>query len=489
MKPILLIVTILFAGHCFAQHPGILKGQVYAGEAAVPYASVSLQGTDQGTLSDSLGHYTLSGIPAGNYIVSVMAIGYSEKTQAVSIVAEGTATLDFQLQANTSDLNEVVVTGTLKEVSRSKSPVPVEVYTSAFFRKNPTPSLFDALGMINGVQSQINCNVCNTGDIHINGMNGPYTMILIDGMPIVSSLSSVYGLSGIPNSLVDRVEVVKGPASSLYGSEAMGGTINVITKNPTHAPVFSADLYGTTWQEYNADVSVKFKIEKLQSLLGVNYFNYQHPVDNNHDGFADVTLQNRISLFSKWSLSRKENRIASLAARYVYEDRWGGQMNWNSSWRGSDSIYGESIYTSRLELIGMYQLPVQERIITQFSFNNHDQNSFYGYTPYRANQKVLFGQVYWDKYFGQRKQHNFLLGASMRYTYYDDNTPGTATIQQDNQPMKTPLPGIFVQDEWTIDAKNTLLAGYRYDYDKHHGSIHSPGWPTSLPPVISIPSG
>lgn len=90
--------------------------------------------------------------------------------------------------------------------------------------------------MVNGVQPQLNCNVCNTGDIHINGMEGPYTMITIDGMPIVSSLSTVYGLSGIPNSMVQRIEVVKGPASTLYGSEAVGGLINIITKDPSTSP-------------------------------------------------------------------------------------------------------------------------------------------------------------------------------------------------------------------------------------------------------------
>ena len=106
---------------------------------------------------------------------------------------------------STEKLNEVVVTGTMKAIKKSDSPVPIEIYTTKFFKKNPTSSLFDAIQLINGVQPQLNCNVCNTGDIHINGMEGPYTMILIDGMPIVSSLSTVYGLSGIPNSLVERI--------------------------------------------------------------------------------------------------------------------------------------------------------------------------------------------------------------------------------------------------------------------------------------------
>lgn len=149
---------------------------------------------------------------------------------------------------------DVVVTGTLKEVRKTESPVPVEVFTPAFFRKNPTPNIFDALQQVNGIRPQLNCNICNTGDIHINGLEGPYTMVLIDGMPIVSSLSTVYGLSGIPNALIERVEVVKGPASSLYGSEAVGGLINIITKNTQHAARLYADYMHTSWNEKNADL-------------------------------------------------------------------------------------------------------------------------------------------------------------------------------------------------------------------------------------------
>ena len=279
----------------------------------------------------------------------------------------------------TGDIEDVVITGTMKAVSRLESPVPVEVYTPTFFRKNPTPSIFDALQTVNGVRPQLNCNICNTGDIYINGLEGPYTMVLIDGMPIVSSLGTVYGLSGIPNSLVERIEVVKGPASSLYGSEAVGGLINIITRKPQNAPLVSADLFSTTWGEYNVDLGFKFNAGKKVSVLtGINYFNFQNKVDNNHDNFTDVTLQNRISIFQKWNFERKENRLFTLAALYMYEDRWGGDMRWNKSYRGGDEIYGESIYTNRAEIIGNYQMPVSEKMFFGFSFINHDQDSRYG---------------------------------------------------------------------------------------------------------------
>ena len=376
------------------------------------------------------------------------------------------------------NLEEIVVTGTMKAVKKSDSPVPIEIYTPKFFQKNPTPSLFDAVQLINGVQPQLNCNVCNTGDIHINGMEGPYTMILIDGMPIVSSLSTVYGLSGIPNSLVERIEVVKGPASSLYGTEAMGGIINVITKSPKSAPKLSLDAFTTSWLETNLDGGYKYNIgQKVNGLFGFNYFKYGNKKDKNNDGFTDVTLQDRITLFNKFDFERQENRSASVALRYLYEDRWGGQMNWKRKLhRGSDEVYAESIMTNRFEAIGMYQLPVKEKIMAQFSYNFHQQNSFYGLESYQGKQQVFFAQAYWDKIIGK---HSLLLGSSFKYTYYDDNTRGTGEYNENNDliknnPMNTPIPGFFIQDEWTLNTENKLLIGYRFDYDKTHKGIHSP---------------
>lgn len=473
MKYFCLLAAFIIYNTTYAQ-TGILSGRIVQEGTPLPYAVVQLAPTSSGAVADTAGRFTIPEIPFGKYTLKISATGYLNKTQTVVINSAEEKQVQISLTRVPGNMDEVVVTGTMKEMSRSDSPVPVEVFTPKFFRKNPTPSLFESIGMINGIQPQMNCNVCNTGDIHINGMDGPYTLILIDGMPIVSSLSTVYGLNGIPNSLVERIEVVKGPASSLYGSDAMGGIINVITKNPLKAPLFSLDIFGTSWKEYNVDASVKFKVGRAQSLLGVNYFNYQQPYDHNGDHFTDVTLQNRVSVFNKWSFARKNDRVATIAARYVYEDRWGGEMNWGKDWRGSDSIYGESIYTKRFELIGNYQLPFREKIMAQISYNWHDQNSYYGATPFMANQQVAFGQLYLDKAIGAKLEHNILLGATMRYTYYDDNTVGTAKMDKSNAPMKTPLPGVFAQDEWSINKKNKLLVGYRYDYDRNHGSVHSP---------------
>jgi outer membrane receptor for ferrienterochelin and colicins len=364
------------------------------------------------------------------------------------------------------DIDEIVITGTLKPVSRLETPVPVEIYTATFLKKNPTSNIFEALQNINGVRPQLNCNICNTGDIHINGLEGPYTMVTIDGMPIVSSLSTVYGLSGIPNSLIDRIEIVKGPASSLYGSEAVGGLINIITKNATQAPIFSADFFSTSWLENNLDLGFKKNIkDKANTLVGLNYYNYNSPIDNNHDNFTDVTLQERISIFNKWNFIRKDNKLFTLAGRFFYEDRWGGEMNWNKSYRGTNQVYGESIYTSRQEVIGKYQLPFLEKIYFSFSATNHNQNSYYGTTKYAAQQQIGFGQLTWDK---KISNHDLLIGGAYRYQFYNDNT--TATVK----PERTQIFSIFGQDEIKLAKMHSVLLGSRLDYNNNHGYIYTP---------------
>lgn len=381
---------------------------------------------------------------------------------------------DHQHVFGRDSMDEVVITGTMRPVKRTASPVPVEVYTPAFFMKNPTPSIFDAMQMVNGVRPQLNCNICNTGDIHINGLEGPYTMVLIDGMPIVSSLASVYGLSGIPNALVEKIEVVKGPASSLYGSEAIGGLINVITKRPDKAPLFSADVTASGWGEINTDLGLSYRVgERTRGLLGLNYYNYGSPMDRNGDNFTDMTLQDRFSIFNKLSWKRAGDRQAALALRYVYEDRWGGEMGWTSKFRGGDSIYGESIYTSRIELIGNYQLPVSEKLMFSYSANRHDQNSAYGTTMFIATQQVAFSQLTWEKNLG--KKHSLLSGLVGRYTWYNDNTTATKdTVTGMDRADKILIPGIFVQDEIALTGKHSLLLGARYDYDHRHGNIVTP---------------
>ena len=465
---VLIFIMFTLALPLFCQSQTITGSVVSSEGEKLSFANVIIQGAMTGTTADIDGNFQL---PTDRKEASVVAsyLGYENDT----LYWVKDKILHFVLKPSSSVLDEVVVSGTMKEVTRMNSPIPIEVYTPVFFRRNPTPNLFTALENVNGVRPQLNCNVCNTGDIHINGMEGPYTMVMIDGMPIVSALSTVYGLMGIPNSMVQRIEVVKGPASTLYGSEAVGGLINVITKNPETASRFSLDFNTTHYGDFNLDLGTKIQTGKASGLFSANVFHFDNIFDINGDNFTDVTLQKRFSLFNKWNFKRKENRLASIALRYVWEDRWGGELQWTPAFRGGDSIYGESILTKRIELIGNYQLPVKEKLTLAYSYNLHDQNSVYGTTFYLAKQQIGFTQLTWDKSFAG---HDVLAGVAFRYTFYDDNTPVTADGENlnINKPSHIYLPGVFVQDEITLTKKQKLLAGLRYDYNSEHGNILTP---------------
>ena len=467
-KSLTFIISSLFFLSFITVHAqnGEIQGVISDNEETIPFVNVYLEGTILGTSSDENGNFVLKNIPEGNYKLKASVLGYRNFSKNITIGTNEKLNIPIQITAASEQLEEMVVTGTLKAVSRSDSPVPVEVYSPTFLKKNPTASIFEALQNVNGVRPQINCNVCNTGDIHINGLEGPYTLVLIDGMPIVSGLGTVYGLSGIPNSLIEQIEIVKGPASSLYGSEAVGGLINIITKNTLEAPTFAADAFVTGWGEYNLDLGAKIDIgKKTDLLLGVNYFNFDELTDNNGDNFTDLTLQDRISVFQKWNIERKDNRIFSLAGRFFYEERWGGELQWTPEFRGGDEIYGESINTRRWEVLGKYQLPIKEKLLVSFSYNDHSQNSVYGDIPYLADQRIGFTQLTWDK---KTDNHDLLVGSSLRYNYYDDNTTATVTADE------VTIPSLFVQDEISLAKKHSLLLGLRYDYDKRHGSIYTP---------------
>jgi len=404
---------------------------------------------------------------------SLLLVAHEALAQGIPPAIARPITAQTDTARRADDVETVVVTGTMRAISVLDSPIPVEVYTPAFIRQNPVPTLFDALQNVNGVRPQLNCNVCNTGDIHINGMEGPYTMVLIDGMPIVSSLSTVYGLSGIPSGLIDRIEVVKGPASTLYGSEAVGGLINVITKNPASVPNVTFEAFGTSHGELNADVGIRFRAGKSTALLGVNAFLFNAVRDVNDDGFTDLTLQKRISLFNKWAFVRRNpSRTGSLAARVVAENRWGGQTAWTPDFWGGDSLYGEAIHTRRWEIIGneSFQL-AGAPLRVSYSVNEHRQHSTYGTMLYDAVQRVGFAQAVWDKHVGER--HDILLGAATRHTWYDDNTPATERNAR-TAPSKTLLPGIFAQDEIRLHEHHLLLAGVRLDHHPVHGPVFSP---------------
>ncbi len=379
------------------------------------------------------------------------------------------------INSKTKLLDEIQIHGKANEKSKKNEVISIDVYHGSFLDRKKENNLFESLAQINGVRAQNNCNICNTGDIHINGLEGPYTMILMDGIPLIGNLSSVYGLSGIPTSLIEKLEIIKGPASTQYGSEAIGGVINVITKTPLQKQKISIDAYLTSQREWNLDLGfAKTFKKKWQLLTGFNGYYFNEIIDQNRDLFTDLTLQKRVALFNRLSKTFVNSSSLSLATRFYYEDRWGGDVRWDPQFRGGDSIYGESIYTTRGEYFLAYQFPEKYHLTFTHSLSYHEQNSFYGNTPFHAQQLVQFNQF---NHTLKRKRWEMLQGLSYRFQYYDDNTFGTYyfdSLSAYNQPEFQHPIGYFNQTTISLNEKHQLLLGYRIDFHLIHGFIHTP---------------
>src|SRR5690606_6439755 len=157
-----------------------IQGQITdADNQPIFAASVLLDGSNVGTTTDEDGNFLLEDIPTNEARLVIRAVGYLPAKKHID-ASKSMTQIRIVLKKGNRNLDEVVVSGTLREVSKLESPIPVEVYSAKFFRANPAPTIFESLQNINGVRPQVNCSVCNTGDIHINGLEGPYTMVLID---------------------------------------------------------------------------------------------------------------------------------------------------------------------------------------------------------------------------------------------------------------------------------------------------------------------
>ena len=430
----------------------------------ISFVSVSVKGQSIGTASDANGYFEIKNLKVGTYEFVFSAIGFKKLKKDITI-QEGHNTITVNLEPSSYDLEQVVVTGTLKETFLSASPVKVDVITEKFLKKIATAIVMEVIENVNGVQKQINCGVCGTNDIHINGMEGPYTLVLINGMPIMSSLSTVYGLNGIPTSLIKQIEIIKGPSSTLYGTEAVAGVINILTKNPEDVSTIEIDGFMTSHQEQNIDFAYAPKMKKADMLLSGNFFQMNNFLDDNDDNFSDIPLSERLSLFNQWNFKRKSNKDFSISAKYYLENRSGGVKEWDESLRGNDSIYGESIFTDRIESAASYQLPIKENVRIDASFNYHHQDSYYGNTKYEAYQNIYFANLLWNKRIGHN--HDVLSGLTYRYQTFADST--LADVYE-----KKFIPAVFVQDEIAISKKWSTLLGMRSDYHDNHGFIFSP---------------
>ncbi len=201
----------------------------------IPYATVAVQGTVYGTTTDASGHYFLKNLPEGECTVEVRALGYATLTKRIVLRAGETLELNFEAMQSGISMDEVVVSASRTATLRREAPALVSVLGADLFEKTNAASLAGALSFQPGVRVEDDCQNCGFTQVRINGLDGHYSQILVDSHPVFSALTGVYGLEQIPANMIERVEVLRGGGSALYGSSAIGGTINIITREPSRS--------------------------------------------------------------------------------------------------------------------------------------------------------------------------------------------------------------------------------------------------------------
>lgn len=244
MKQIILALMLAVAGigAAVAANP-IREGNMISGhvlvkgsEENIPYATVLIVGSGQGTVSNEEGQFEFKNLPAGKYTLRVSAVGYKTQEKAIEVNKDFTAVVHFQMEEESFMTDEVVVSANRNEVSRKAAPVVVNVMSAKLFEMVNSTDLAKTLNYQSGLRVENNCQNCGFPQVRINGLEGPYSQILINSRPVISALSGVYGLEQIPVNMIERVEVVRGGGSALFGANAVGGTINIITKDPSATP-------------------------------------------------------------------------------------------------------------------------------------------------------------------------------------------------------------------------------------------------------------
>lgn len=284
----------------FASTPdGIKDGNIIMGhvivdvtEENIPFASIYIEETGDGTMSNEDGQFEFRNLPAGKYNLRVSAVGYTTVTKEVLVSKEFTSVVHFKLKVEDVMMDELVVSANRNMISRKDAPVVVSVASMQLFDAVNSLDLAKSLNYITGLRVENNCQNCGFPQVRINGLEGPYSQVLINSRPVVSALSGVYGLEQIPVNMIERVEVVRGGGSALFGANAVGGTVNIITKDPT-SNSFSvtsnlACYGGDSWeQSVGANASLVSKDNTYGIALYENYRN-RNPYDHDGDGFSEL---------------------------------------------------------------------------------------------------------------------------------------------------------------------------------------------------------
>jgi outer membrane receptor for ferrienterochelin and colicins len=258
----------------------------------IPFATIRVKGEIIGTVTDATGHYRINNLPVRTLTLVASFIGYKSQEIEVVTMQGRTIEINFELTESATVLDQVVVSANRRETNRREAVSVVNLVTPLTFEMTNSVSLADGLNFQPGLRVENTCNNCGFPQLRINGLEGPYTQILIDSRPINSALASVYGLEHIPANMVERVEIVRGGASALFGSSAIGGTVNIITRETLQNSVSVSNI--TNWISGNTPdniTNLNASIVADNNRAGITLFaasRQRSPFDANNDGFSEL---------------------------------------------------------------------------------------------------------------------------------------------------------------------------------------------------------
>lgn len=469
----------------------------------IPYATITVKGTKIATATDVSGHFKIANLPLGKQTVIANFVGY--KPQEIEVdMSKGKGTeVYFELEEDNFNLEQVVVTGTRTKHYVKNVPIRTEVVTSQALKSKNAWNVFDALEGVPGIRVENQCQFCNFTMVRMQGLGAEHTQVLINGQPIYSGLASVYGLEQIGTGDVDRIEVVKGAGSALYGSSAIAGAINIITRTPSPIPHIAADVQFGTNNSNVYNFSSSIRNEKGNIGLSVYAQKIDHGIIdetgegstreevNKKDGISDRVASNLHNLGASLYIDNPffDRDKLVIRGKMINEKREGGVIT-DDQYHNPFTEGTENITTVRYELEANYKVEFANDAEINFnnSYINHNRNatndSFLGdymdthngespnieiMRPYLARENSLISTLTFSKKLGN---HNLMIGVQNYVTNLNESGM-YAVVDSASQYYGTPYKstshkhafeiGGFVQDEWQISPKFTMVAGVRVD--------------------------
>jgi outer membrane receptor for ferrienterochelin and colicins len=335
-----LIISILYTPALLSQRKtdANIFGHVICDCEHAPFATITVKGTTYGIATDETGHYILVNLPVGTHTIKAQAVGFKPLEKEISIQAGETKEINFTLEEDVMGLEEVVITADRSEIKRTESVNIVNTLSPKLFSSSQSVTVIEGLAFSPGLRIENNCQNCGFSQVRMNGMEGPYSQILINSRPIFSGLAGVYGLELIPANMIERIEVLRGGGSALYGSNAIAGVINIILKESvsnSYEAGFSTSLTGTGMDESGGiapDYSANFNTSLISadSKTGISLYGFTRErklFDANNDTYSEIAPMTNLTigsrLFHRFSLRSK----VAVDFFNIKEDREGGNRH------------------------------------------------------------------------------------------------------------------------------------------------------------------